>query len=282
MSARLSARGAATTAGTLAAGTAAAVAVLAGQAIAARRRIGPRRTVPPYADGRYGRGPGTSVRLAVLGDSGAAGLGAHGPDETMGAILATALAGYTGRTVTLSNHAVVGAQTADLDAQVSRALWTRPHVAMVMVGANDITHLVPTALSIRRLRRALRRMRAEGIEVVMATCPDLGTVQPIPQPLRTLMRRRSRSLALAQREATLAEGGRPVALGAILGPEFDARPDVMFAADRFHPSREGYAAAAQALLPEVIAAWQRAEGRDPTPALPAPGDDAVTGVDAPR
>lgn len=246
--------------------------LLTAQAFEARRRIGPRTTTTPYADGRYGSGPGTSIRLAVLGDSGAAGLGAQRPDDTMGAILASALAEVSGRTVTLSNHAVIGAQTVDLDPQIERALWTRPHVAVIMVGANDVTHLVPRALSARRLRRAIRRLREAGIEVVMATCPDLGTVKPVPQPLRAVMRRSSRRLAQAQASATLAEGGRPVSLGSRLGPEFDDRPDVMFAEDRFHPSTDGYAAAAQALLPEVIAAWRLGgEGE----ILPALADDAA-------
>ena len=45
----------------------------------------------------------------------------------------------------------------------------------------------------------------------------------------------------------------------------------MFAEDRFHPSTDGYAAAAQALLPEVIAAWRLgSEGE----ILPALADDA--------
>ncbi|MBM3685637.1 MAG: SGNH/GDSL hydrolase family protein [Actinobacteria bacterium] len=241
--------------------------LLTAQAFEARRRIGPRTTTAPYADGRYGSGTGTSIRLAVLGDSGAAGLGAERPDDTMGAILATALAEVSGRTVTLSNHAVIGAQTSDLDPQIDRAMWTRPHVAVIMVGANDVTHLVPRALSARRLRRAIRRLREEGIEVVMATCPDLGTVKPVPQPLRAVMRRSSRRLAAAQAEATLAEGGRPVSLGARLGPEFDERPDVMFAEDRFHPSTDGYTAAAQALLPEVIAAWRLGGEGEILPAL---------------
>jgi lysophospholipase L1-like esterase len=235
---------------------AAAAALLTAQAFEARRRIGPRTTTAPYADGRYGSGPGTSIRLAVLGDSGAAGLGAQHPDDTMGAILASALAEVSGRTVTLSNHAVIGAQTVDLDPQVDRALWTRPHVAVIMVGANDVTHLVPRSLSARRLKRAVQRLREAGTEVVVATCPDLGTVKPVPQPLRTVMRRASRKLAAAQSEATASAGGRPVSLGARLGTGFDDAPEVMFAADRFHPSTDGYSALAQALLPEVIAAWR--------------------------
>lgn len=252
----------------------AAAGLLTAQALEARRRIGPRTTTAPYADGRYGNGPGTSIRLAVLGDSGAAGLGAARPEDTMGAILATALSEVSGRTVTLSNHAVIGAQTADLQAQIDRALWTRPHVAVIMIGANDVTHLVPRALSARRLRKAVARLRDNGTEVVVATCPDLGTVKPVPQPLRTVMRRGSRRLALAQAEATAVEGGRSVALGSLLGPEFDERPEVMFAEDRFHPSTEGYAAAAQALLPAVIAAWRLGGEGEILPALA--GEEELT------
>ena len=96
----------------------AAAGLLTAQAFEARRRIGRRTTSAPYADGRYGSGPGTSIRLAILGDSGAAGLGAGHPEDTIGAILATGLAQVSGRTVTLSNHAVIGAQTSDLDGQV--------------------------------------------------------------------------------------------------------------------------------------------------------------------
>ncbi len=249
--------------------------LLTAQAVQARRRIGPRTTTAPYADGRYGSGAGTSIRLALLGDSGAAGLGARTPGDTMGAILASALSEVSGRTVTLSNHAVIGAQTADLDPQIDRALWTRPHVAVIMVGANDVTHLVPRTLSARRLRKAIRRLREADIEVVMATCPDLGTIKPVPQPLRTVMRRSSRRLAAAQADATRAEGGRPVALGSRLGAEFDERPDVMFAEDRFHPSTDGYSALAQALLPEVIAAWRFGGEGGILPALS--DEDELTG-----
>lgn len=250
--------------------SAATLSVLVAQAWETKRRIGPRRTVPPYADGRYGRGEGTSIRLAVLGDSGAAGLGAQHPDQTMGAVLARGLSELSGRTVVLSNHAVVGAQTKNLPDQITRALWTRPHIAMIMIGANDLTHAVPLTVSARRLRAAVARLREAGTQVVVATCPDLGSVQPFPQPLRTVARRRSRALAQAQRAATVAAGGRAVALGDLLGPEFDARPDVMFAADRFHPSPAGYAAAAQALLPQVLAAWRLGEAGEylPSPLTP--------------
>jgi lysophospholipase L1-like esterase len=251
----------------------AGVALLAAEALEARRRIGRQRTAPPYADGRYGSGRGTSVRLAILGDSGAAGLGADNRHDTMGAVIAAGVADATRRGVVLQNHAVVGALTRDLPAQIERALWSAPQVAIIFVGANDVTHLVPRSRSARQLGAAVTRLREAGSAVVVGTCPDLGTVRPIPQPLRAMMRRHSRRLAVAQRAAAEAAGARVVVLGTLLGPEFDASPDVMFSADRFHPSAEGYSAAGHALLPDVLACLREANdvGRPGSqPLLPTP------------
>jgi lysophospholipase L1-like esterase len=64
----------------------------------------------------------------------------------------------------------------------------------------------------------------------------------------------SAAMASAQGRAALAAGARVVPLGSLLGREFDDRPDWYFSADRFHPSAEGYAAAAAAILPSVLLA----------------------------
>src|SRR5699024_3847831 len=90
------------------------------------------------------------------------------------------------------------------------------------------------------------------------TCPDLGTVEPVPFPLNRLLRRWSRELAAAQTVGAVEAGARTVSLADLLGPEFEASPSVMFSQDRFHPSAAGYARVASALLPTVaaaVAAW---------------------------
>jgi lysophospholipase L1-like esterase len=266
--------------GLLGVGTALAGAVIGAgvvQAHRARRAIGPRRAVPPYADGRYlpqgwAVARGTSLRLAVIGDSGAAGLGADDATTTPGAVLAQALAEAAQRPVLLTNSAVVGARSSDLAAQVDRVLTVRPHVAVIMIGANDVSHLVRPQVSARLLSDAVRRLREVGTEVVVGTCPDLGTVKPLGPPLRQYARRMSRELAGAQDICVREAGGRPVPLGLLLGPAFDAEPDLYFSEDRFHPSTAGYVACARALLPEVLAAAGLVE---PTPALPAGTGDTV-------
>ena len=119
-----------------------------------------------------------------------------------------------------------------------------------MVGANDVTHRV-AALGRAHLDHAVRRLHDLQARVVVGTCPDLGTVEPVPQPLRWIARRASRQLAAAQTIAVVEAGGRSVSLGDILGPEFAASPKEMFGPDRFHPSVTGYASAAAAMLPSV-------------------------------
>ncbi len=123
-----------------------------------------------------------------------------------------------------------------------------------MVGANDVTHRIDKSVAVRHLAQTVRDLRDAGAEVVVGTCPDLGTVEPVAQPLRLLARRWSRDLAAAQTVAVVEAGGRTVSLGDLLGPEFYERPHEMFSSDRFHPSPAGYARAAAALLPSICAA----------------------------
>ncbi len=229
--------------------------VLRTEATVARKAIGEPRETPPDPTGWYGRGrPGPAFRVALLGDSGAAGYGVDRVEDTPGAQLASGLAAQADRRVHVRSFAVVGAQSGHLTAQVDAALHTGIDLAVVLVGVNDITHQVLPATSVRNLSEAVRRLRDEEVEVIVGTCPDLGTVRPIPPPLKQLARLWSRRLAAAQTIAVVEQGGRTVSLGDILGPEFDAAPALFFGPDRFHPSADGYRALADVLLPSALAA----------------------------
>jgi len=235
----------------------AGVGVLAAEAALARRWIGtPFGEQGPDSNGIYGAGPGEPIEMAMLGDSSAVGMGVDAPHQTPGAVIAAGLAAFSGRRVRLTVAAVVGAESRHLDAQIDQLLETvrAPEIAVIMVGANDVTHRLKPAVSVRYLDGAVRRLRALGTEVVVGTCPDLGTIEPIAQPLKLLARRWSRELAAAQTIAVVEAGGRSVSLADMLGAEFASRPHEMFSADRFHPSAAGYARAAAALLPSACAA----------------------------
>ncbi|NJQ02749.1 SGNH/GDSL hydrolase family protein [Streptomyces sp. PLAI1-29] len=240
----------------------AAVGLLLAEARWARHLVGTAGGEPPRADGRYGpplaaRSGAVPLRLGVLGDSTAAGQGVHRARETPGALLAAGLAAVAERPVELRNAAVTGAMSDDLDRQVSLLLADAgrlPDICVIMIGANDVTNRVPAARSVRLLAGAVGRLRAAGCAVVVGTCPDLGTIEPVRQPLRWVARRLSRQLAAAQTIAVVERGGRTVSLGSLLGPEFEANPRELFGPDSYHPSAQGYATAAMAVLPALCAA----------------------------
>ncbi|MGP3913956.1 SGNH/GDSL hydrolase family protein [Nonomuraea sp. 10N515B] len=232
-----------------------AYALLIAEGLLARKAIGqPHGLDGPPSDGEYGDFPGEPLQLAMLGDSTAVGLGMTDPADTPGVLLAGGLAEVSERPVRLLVAAKSGTPSAELGDQVDQALAMEPDVAVIFVGANDIITQTPPAIAVRHLTKAVRRLRDAGVEVVVGTCPDLGTVRPISQPLRWVARRWSRQLAAAQTVAVVDAGGRTVAFADVLGPEFATNPTEMFGPDGFHPSARGYAQAAHAVLPSVCAA----------------------------
>ena len=76
--------------------------VLVAEARVARKVIGNATDSPPDATGWYGRGrPGPAIRIALLGDSSAAGYGVERVEGTPGAQLATSVAAAADRRVHL-------------------------------------------------------------------------------------------------------------------------------------------------------------------------------------
>lgn len=235
---------AAGTLATLAGGTAALV---LGEALVARyRRYLPTDSAPPV-EGAYGDEDLPSLRLTMLGDSTAAGLGVDNTGDTVGGYLAAGLAGEW--RVTLTSVGISGSRAGDLGPQVSRALLLRPDVAVVLIGANDATHVTPLPVVAAGLREAVGRLRAAGVVVVVGTCPDMGARAFLP-PLRQLAAWQGRRVARASAIAVHEADGRVVPIGELCGPLFRADPATL-SVDAFHPSACGYRLWADALLPAV-------------------------------
>lgn len=229
--------------------------LLLGETRLARRAIGTSEERPPSADGLYGDElAGKPISCLILGDSAAVGYGMLTADSTPPAMVGLGLAHLLDCPVQITSVAVVGAQTSDLQKQIDLGIGSEPEIALIIIGTNDVTHRVRTSESARLLKAAVQRLTDTGCEVVVGTCPDLGSVQPLPQPLRSVARKWSRRLAARQIVATLAGGGRAVSLGGLLGPVFASRADVMFGEDRFHPSEKGYAHMVSVVIPSLAAA----------------------------
>ena len=220
-------------AGALGAGAVAAVpTLLLGEALLATRRT--------YATAQPATSGGSGARhLVVLGDSTAAGIGVECGADTVGGALAARLG------CRWTSYGVSGARAADLAEQVRQA--GAHDAVLVLIGANDATHLTPLS----RVRRAVGAAVLDlAGPVVVGTCPDLGAARAFSHPLRELSAARGRAVGRATDLAARDAGATTVDLRALTGPVFRADPTCL-SFDLFHPSVRGYAVWADALLPAV-------------------------------
>ena len=192
------------------------------------------------------------LHLAVLGDSIAYGQGAFRPADSVGARLAAELTA-SGTPTEVQIFAVPGARSEALADQVRRAAAWEPDLAVIIVGANDLTHFVPPQQAAARLGEAVRALSSGGTHVVVAPAPDLSIVPWVPQQARALVQAGSAVLRQAQSRAALREGARVADVEGTTAARFASDP-ALFSADRFHPSSAGYAVIAAALAPAVRAA----------------------------
>lgn len=199
-----------------------------------------RRTVPELPepagarDGESGSGP--RLRLLIVGDSAAAGVGARTQDEALAGRLAVALA-PTFR-VQWKLLAFSGATTTDMLARLRQTPADTYDVAITSLGVNDVTA--------RRSLADWRRQQGELVEllagrfgarhVLLSGLPPMHRFPALPQPLRWYVGSRARDF-----DRVLAEvaASRPGCEFLTLGHEM---MDVSaMASDGFHPGPPVYA-----------------------------------------
>jgi lysophospholipase L1-like esterase len=207
--------------------------VLVAQALQVRRRA---LRLPEAAGPRQGvTGTGPDLRLLVLGDSSAAGVGADTQDAALLGQLVARLApdftvawrleARTGRTThgTLREMAALG------DAQFD--------VAVVALGVNDVTRGKTLRGWLRDTKRLVARLqeRHGARHVYLSGLPPMGLFPLLPQPLRWVLGRQAARFDTALRRAL----HRPP-LCAVTSFEVDLNPELM-APDGFHPAPRAYA-----------------------------------------
>jgi lysophospholipase L1-like esterase len=222
--------------------------VLVAQALATRARL-PRLPEPiGPREGEVGRGPG--VRLLMLGDSSAAGVGVAEQSQALAGTLPSALARQAQRRVQWRLVARSGVSSAQCLAMLSeeRAPW-QADVAVVVLGVNDVVEQVPTQRAIAAREAIANRLRnGQGVaHVVFAPLPPVHHFPGLPQPLRWVAgadaRRHDR--AVAEWAATRGDVSHvPI--------DFPLNPGVM-ADDGFHPGEVVYRVCGTALAEHIAA-----------------------------
>jgi len=108
----------------------------------------------------------TPVKLAILGDSLAAGYGVK-PGQSVPARLEAALKAQ-GRNVTVINHGVSGDTTAGGLDRVDWMLADKPDIVMVELGANDALRGLDPVAAERNLDAIIAKLKTAGVTVWLA------------------------------------------------------------------------------------------------------------------
>ena len=153
-----------------------------------------RRAVPlPEPEGaRSGaRGRGADLRLLVLGDSSALGIGvAHQDAALLGQVLDRLC---PQRRVRFDLVAVSGARTADALGWLDDLPEGPFDVVITALGVNDVTKLVPRRRFVAQQRALLTALQAQfgAGRIVVSGLPHVHEFPVLPQPLRGLLGRRA-------------------------------------------------------------------------------------------
>lgn len=200
----------------------------------------------PDAAGDAGEttGDGPPLRLLLLGDSTAAGVGAEQHRDALAGQVATALTALTGRSVSWRVAARSGATVRDMRAVLLGQLtdpirqW-KPDLILLSAGTNDAMRARrPGAFrhDVEGLIGDIRLRLGHDVPIVLAGLPDLGGHQGLPPhvrgPLNSYVRLLDRKFRLITARGEVLfyvpAGGPPPFAGGWL------------ASDRFHPSVPGY------------------------------------------
>jgi lysophospholipase L1-like esterase len=221
--------------------------VLIWQGLRLRRRIP--RLAEAAGPAGIADGGAPPVRLAVLGDSTAAGVGTSSHQQALAGTLAAAIAVRTGRAVSWRAVARSGATsqtTRDLVPDLLDGEW-RPDVVVVCVGVNDLKGLRPLRAwdrDVAALLAAIDQITA-GAAVIVCGMAPVSKFPALPQPMRAVMA--LRAIAMDHTLRRLAGPGHVRVDPSIIDGAF-------FAEDGFHPSGRGYQAWADRLAEPVAAA----------------------------
>ncbi len=208
--------------------------------------------LPQFADldpsGTYGRGPATTVRLTVLGDSSMTGPGLERDEQIWVARLADRLRW----SVELHSVARGGSRARDvLEQQLPAALEDPPDLFVVAIGANDVLHATPARTYSRQLDSILVQLSAVA-PVVTLGIGDLSVIPRLPRTFAPVVARRSASIDRAHKLVVAdLDAVHRVPVGRLSDPHFRARGLELFAADLFHPNHHGHELWAELFLPYV-------------------------------
>lgn len=207
--------------------------------LAQGRRV--RKTVPslpePPGEREGIAGSGPSVRLLIIGDSAAAGVGAPTQQQALSGQIVAALAPRFRLHWRL--FAFTGATTADMLERLGTEGRAGYDVALTSLGVNDVTGRVSLGTWRRQQHELITglRERFDVGRILLSGLPPVHRFPALPQPLRWYLGRRAREFDRALE--AIAAGRRDCEFLAL---DHEMMDTSAMAGDGFHPGPPVYAA----------------------------------------
>jgi lysophospholipase L1-like esterase len=205
------------------------------QGVYLRRTMERLAPAPEPAAGAIAVGEDGPLRVAVLGESTAAGVGVSSHVEGLSGQLASALHARLCRPVEWFALGHNGARLASVRKRLAPKLGEHAvDLVFLVVGVNDSIKLTTVRTFRAELRALCDDIRATRARLVISSVPPLGRFPRLPQPLRFVLGARAELLDEELRRGSERRGDT------IHVPVDFPIVDDMFARDGFHPSETGY------------------------------------------
>lgn len=208
------------------------------------------QSLPEAAGPRHGTlGTGPALRLRIIGDSSAAGVGVAHQDAALAGQLTGMLARDFG--VTWDLDAITGATTRSTVQRLATRAPVNTDVIVTALGVNDVTRQVPAWLWLRQQRIllvCLRDLYAPRLIYISGMAP-MEHFPLLPNPLRWTLARHARKLEKALARETAGQAG-------LIHVPFAATPAPdLIAGDGFHPSARLYSLWAKEMASRIKTDW---------------------------
>lgn len=209
-----------------------------------------RRTTPRLPEaggephGQYGEGK-PALRLLVIGESTAAGVGVAHHQAGLASQLARQLYQQSQHPIAWHSHGINGIRLQALLDDLKTAELPDTDITLLSMGVNDTTGLTPR----RRYREQLLTLAARLPKpLYLLSVPPMHRFTALPSPLRQLLGWRARQLDAIQQQLARE---RPDDFIHLAYPTMN--DPALLAEDGYHPGARGYQAMATALAPALTA-----------------------------
>lgn len=221
--------------------------LLVAQALGVRRRA---QSLPEARGPRNGRqGTGPRLRLGIIGDSSAAGVGVASQDQALSGQLVELLA--RDFEVDWFLLATTGATTKSTVRRLSGVTGRSMDLIITALGVNDVTRLIPAQRWVSQQQQlfALIETIFEPRQIYVSGMAPIGAFPLLPQPLRWTLGRHAQKLEAARITALSGQPG-------LTHMPFNMPLDpALMATDGFHPSAQLYHLWAKDLASRIRADW---------------------------